>query len=232
MPLLKPSNDSNMFPGWHRWNIIGGCKDHACSYCYIKAMDKRFKTDLMRPRFKWDYLNDNLGSGKKIFCCSSGDAWGDWVLPERRSDMLKHCRKYSDNTYMYLSKNSGNYLLHHGEFPPDCILGVTVETNRTISQRISKAPLIGDRLNDLMTVKLFADHVKLMMSIEPVMDFDLPIFLEAIGVVSPDLVYIGADTGRNKLPEPSSDKVLALIDGMEALGIKVHQKSNLKRLIG
>ena len=47
---------------------------------------------------------------------------------------------------------------------------------------------------------------------------------------NPKQVNIGADSGNNNLPEPSKEKVLALIDELQKF-TTIHNKSNLKRLL-
>ena len=43
-------------------------------------------------------------------------------------------------------------------------------------------------------------------------------------------VNIGADSGRNNLPEPSKSKVLELVSELQKFTI-IHNKSNLQRLL-
>jgi hypothetical protein len=64
------------------------------------------------------------------------------------------------------------------------------------------------------------------------MDFDLNEMLTLIYLCSPEWVNIGADSKKNNLPEPSPEKIQALIDGLQKGKIEVKLKSNLKRLIG
>ena len=70
----------------------------------------------------------------------------------------------------------------------------------------------------------------LYITIEPIMDFDLPIFIEMLKECEPIQVNIGADSGRHNLPEPSKSKVLELVSELEKFTI-IHNKSNLKRLL-
>jgi hypothetical protein len=70
---------------------------------------------------------------------------------------------------------------------------------------------------------------KRMITIEPIMDFDVMTFSEMILSCEPEQVNIGADSGNNRLPEPSPEKIAALIKALRPF-TKVHLKSNLKRL--
>ena len=70
-----------------------------------------------------------------------------------------------------------------------------------------------------------------MITVEPVMDFDIDIFLQWIRTINPEQVNIGADSGGNNLPEPSPEKLRKFIQALQAGGTKVHVKDNLKRLL-
>jgi hypothetical protein len=69
-----------------------------------------------------------------------------------------------------------------------------------------------------------------MVTIEPVMDFDLEPFVEMIKAIKPEWVNIGADSKNHNLPEPSKDKVFALISRLSQF-TEIRRKSNLDRLV-
>jgi len=69
-----------------------------------------------------------------------------------------------------------------------------------------------------------------MITIEPIMDFDLNPFIRKIKYNSPEQVNIGGDSGNNNLPEPSKKKILELISELEKFTIVV-KKKNLNRLL-
>jgi len=68
-----------------------------------------------------------------------------------------------------------------------------------------------------------------MVSIEPVMDFDLYTMVKWIQEIAPDFVSVGADSKGHHLPEPSPDKLNKLIEELSKF-TEVKVKSNLKRL--
>jgi hypothetical protein len=68
-----------------------------------------------------------------------------------------------------------------------------------------------------------------MISIEPIMDFDHDIFMEWLREINPDFVSIGADSKNHHLPEPTPDKLEALITQLQGI-TQVIIKDNLKRL--
>ena len=71
---------------------------------------------------------------------------------------------------------------------------------------------------------------KKYVTIEPIMDFDLPKFAQMIEMCNPVQVNIGADSGGHKLPEPPKEKVLGLISELEKF-TKVVLKKNLNRIL-
>lgn len=240
MALLKPVENGRMYPGWWRWNPIGGC-EHGCSYCYMKVVQKRCpNSDVITPVFRngedgtENYFKDNLGSGRKIFCCSSGDAWGDWVPQKWQRDMLERCVEFPDNEYMFLTKNPVNYLsfsvFEAGEL--DCVLGATIETDEPeISQEVGVAPDPLCRLEFMKRV-VFENPVHTMISVEPVMKFSGG-FGGKLADVGPGSIYIGVDSGKNALPEPTRDELRGLIRELEEyMFIDVRLKKGIERIVG
>lgn len=236
MSLLKPIENGRMYPGWWRWNPIGGC-EHGCSYCSIKRIEKRSKTDMTRPVFRdgtngtKNYLNDDLGSGRKIFVGSSGDMWGEWVDSSDIVRVIDHCQDYPDNEYMFLTKDPWRYyrcglVLNSANF----ILGATIESDiLKMSKMVGDAPGNMIRLGDMKEVKAACPSVKTMISIEPVMKFR-PEFARYLRAVSPDIIYIGADSGNNGLPEPPAAELRELIAELRTF-TDVRLKKGLDRLL-
>ena len=62
------------------------------------------------------------------------------------------------------------------------------------------------------------------------MDFDLDEFITMIEECEPLQVNIGADSGNNHLPEPSKEKLLALIGRLKMFTV-IDKKTNLERLL-
>jgi hypothetical protein len=72
----------------------------------------------------------------------------------------------------------------------------------------------------------------LMITAEPVLDFDggADGFARLILTGKPEQVNIGADSGRNRLPEPSREKVEELAE-LLAPHTRIHLKKNLRRIL-
>ena len=73
-------------------------------------------------------------------------------------------------------------------------------------------------------------NIKIGITIEPILNFDMPDFSDLIIKCNPSFVYIGADSKRHNLPEPPEDKIIALVNSLREAKIEVRLKSNLKRL--
>lgn len=205
----------NMYP-WvsHTWNPIRGKCPHDCSYCYMK----RFKVGDLRLAEK--ELGTDLGKGNFIFVGSSTDMFAKEVPAEWIHRVLLHCCAF-DNTYLFQSKNPGRFL-ESLVFPPKTVFGTTIESNREYG--LGKAPMRKFRhaaMKNLVGRK--------MISIEPVMDFDLSFFPNWIKEIQPEFVSIGADSKGHSLSEPDHEKVEELIRELEKF-TEVKVKPNLKRL--
>ena len=68
------------------------------------------------------------------------------------------------------------------------------------------------------------------VTIEPVLDFDVDILAKWIGEINPEFLNLGADSKNHNLPEPTVEKIFALVDELKKYGIELREKHNLKRL--
>ncbi len=97
---------------WCDWSVnpISGCL-HPCSYCYLKAMDKRLGSNLIKPNLRGDRLYEiaKLKKPSKIFIGSSGDMWGKWVDKSDIDIVLSYCAPLSRHIFQFLSKNPTRY---------------------------------------------------------------------------------------------------------------------------
>ncbi len=108
-------------------------------------------------------------------------------------------------------------------FPDNVILGITLETNRDkLNSNISKAPKPTQRFKDFMII----DHPRKMITIEPIVDFDLDVMVEWMKQINPHIVWMGYDSkSKCDFPEPSLDKFNSLHKKLEQAGIQVKLKT-------
>lgn len=200
----------------HTWNIIKGECFHDCSYCYMKRWGK-----LNPVRFDKKELNTDLGEGNFIFVGSSCDMWAENIPDEWIFATLCHCNKF-DNSYLFQTKNPHNI---RRILVPNSHVCITLETNRHYPAIMRNCPTPEQRVEQMKLIR----H-PLYITIEPIMDFDLPVFIDMIKECEPIQVNIGADSGNHKLPEPPLEKVLELVAELEKF-TTIHNKSNLGRLL-
>jgi DNA repair photolyase len=201
----------------HTWNTIKGECSHSCSYCYMHRWGKQ------KPvRYDEKELKTDLGTGNFIFVGSSCDMFANNIPEGWIEKTLEHMAKF-DNQYLLQTKNParlGGFIL-----PDNIKICCTMETNRFLPEIMRNSPEPIDRA--LFMGLLLNDKY---ITIEPIMDFDLESFIKMLKTAKPKQVNIGADSGRNNLPEPSKEKVLQLVSELQKF-TTIHNKSNLQRLI-
>ncbi len=202
----------------HTWNPIKGECSHDCKYCYMKVWKQK------PLRLVEKELNDDLGEGNFIFVGSSTDMFAEDVNYGWIMRVLKICRKYHNNTYLFQTKNPKRFNSFKSQFPPKSVFGTTLESNK--EHKISNAPSVIERATHLSDFE--ADSK--MVTIEPITDFDLEYFMLMIMNIDPEWVNIGADSKGHNLQEPSKEKIKALIKALKRF-TEVKIKDNLKRLI-
>jgi DNA repair photolyase len=195
------------------WDPLGGRCPYNCIYCWSmgeKGLVKRYKMKkyqgpprLMEKEFK------AFKEGDFVFVQDMSDLLAEIVPKEYIERILEHAKKFPKTTFLLLTKNPERYLEFKDRIPSNCICGATVETNRDKEYRkISRAPLPTDRL---VAMRLLRNDVRKMISIEPIMDFDLDDFVSEIEAIRPSFVYVGYDNYNYGLPEPLLPKTKELI---------------------
>ena len=200
------------------WNPIKGKCSHDCKYCYMKVWKQK------PLRLVEKELKDNLGENNFIFVGSSTDVFARDVPYEWIKIVLAKCRNFDGNTYLFQTKDPSRFWKFIGQYPSKSVFGITLETNREdkFHKAISRKARISWMVDDSFMKRK-------MVTIEPIMDFDLEPFIKMIKKINPEWVNIGADSKNHKLPEPSPDKIKKLINELKKF-TKVKIKDNLKRL--
>lgn len=219
----------NMYP-WvtHTHCHLGGECPHKCAYCYVKSFPFRPEKYRGPLRLIEKELAVDYGTGKTIFIenCNdmfSRDVPGDWIWA-----ILQHCRKFPDNIYVFQSKNPRKMAYHAKDLPPSGLFGTTIESCWAYPQ-ISDAPMPLSRQRGM---RMLPPSFRKFVTIEPILDFNVDILSMWIDQIRPEFVNIGADSKRHNLPEPTPDKVHALIAKLKEYGIEIREKHNLERLLG
>jgi len=227
MPLKVSAG--NMYD-WttHTHSHLGGQCPHRCVYCYVQR--NRFG---VAPRYQGPVrLLDNeftvdYGVNRTIFIEHMNDMLAKEVPESWVVRILEHCAQYPENKYVFQSKNPGR--ASRLNLPAGSMFGTTIETNREIAG-VSQAPIPWDRAVDIKLLR--RQGLRTFITIEPLLDFDVETFAGMIIEARPEFVNIGADSKGCDLPEPSAEKVMALVAQLQAAGVNIRKKTNLARILG
>ena len=207
----------------HTWNTVKGKCSHGCSYCYMGKFGER-------PPVRFDNaeLRTDLGKGNYLFVGSSNDMFAADIPEEWIKDTLNHCSQF-ENKYLLQTKNPARFLdfIQSPYILQKAQLCTTIETNRWYSEIMKNSPTPEQRA---AAMEIASKSVQTLVTIEPILDFDLDELVGLIRQCNPAQVNIGADSGNNKLPEPDKQKVTALIHELKQFTV-IDQKRNLGRII-
>lgn len=210
----------DMYPDVKTWNGMYGICPHGCIYCYNRIHWSKWGKMRLNERA----LKDNLGSGNFYFVGSSCDMFADDIPEEWIFKVLRRCCEFKDNKYLFQSKNPKRF--NSFSYPDKTILGTTIETNRPAI--FGSAPSPYKRFEAMVELKKYKwDR---MVSLEPIMDFDLDVMIKWMKDIAPKYISIGADSKGHNLPEPSEEKIKLLIKELRGF-TEVKIKDNLKRLL-
>ena len=201
------------------WNPFVGC-EHDCVYCdsSFKRQMKRRKKHCMdcynfKPHFHPERLNNSLPRTEGdnfIFCCDMGDV--AFCKPEWMQQVLGRIRQLPDRTFLIQSKDPR--IFNDYQFPRNVLLGTTIETNRDdLYVGISKAPLPSRRFEAMLKLQ----HPGKIVTIEPVLDFDVETLERWVRDIRPEICYVGYDSKKNYLPEPELRKVKILMKNLREI---------------
>ncbi len=204
-----------------------GCL-HLCTYCWARRLaltrlkrHPHYAAHGFNPALNEKAFSRRFKPGEWVFVCDMGDLWGSWVPAEWILKVLERVRDFPSTTFFFLTKNPSRYLEFLGEMPGNVELGATVETNRDEGySALSGAPSPSERLRAMMEL----EWPNKVVVVEPVLDFDLDGFVEALKRVKPSRVYIGYDNYGHRLPEPPLRKVELLVKRLKAF-TAVHAKT-------
>ena len=197
----------------NQWNPFAGC-EHECIYCkssFQRQLKRWAKKNCpgcyaFTPHTHPERLDQRLPRTQYmqfIFTCSSGDI--AFCSTEYLEEIITRIRSQPDRAFLIQSKDPGTF--DRVVFPKNVVLSTTLETNRDgLCEGISKAPKPSQRYKDFLEVK---HHLK-MVTIEPVIDFDSNVMIDWIENINPCMVWLGYDSGKNRLPEPKLEKVMSL----------------------
>jgi len=220
----------NMYEGTKTWNPFVGC-EFDCIYCkpsfqaILRVYGKCVKCKAYEPHFHEERLL-KIPNYPIIFVAGTGDL--SFATYEQMMNIIrtvnKDSRKHPDRLYYYQSKNPIIFEPFLDELNPQSILVTTLETNRGQGyEKVSKAIAPPERWRDFMSL----DYPRKIITIEPILDFDVEPFYRNIEAVNPEKIYIGYNSKptRVRLEEPHPNKTWQLIHMLRDMGFEVELKT-------
>jgi len=210
------------------WNPFKGCL-FDCVYCKpsFQAQAKRQKWRCTNcynfvPHTHPERLN-KIPSAKQIFVAGNGDI--SFCPVEFIEQIINSIKGHKKKKTFYLqSKQPKCFNPFIDMLPENVILLTTLETNRDKDyEKISKAPKPSQRFEQFLNI----NYPRKVVTIEPLLDFDLEIFLDMILQIDPEYVWIGLNTRPKQvqLPEPSKEKFDALYEKLQNNNIEIRHQT-------
>ena len=219
--LSVPKKDTMYAENKYFPDVFKGCK-HECIYCLpsFQRQAKRQKQNCEKcytfePHAHLERLNRKSPktTGKQfVFFPKGGDL--AFAHPTHILEMLKFVENNQQTTFLFGQTKAPQYLSNY-HYPQNAILAITLETNRTEFDTPSKIKNYNDislapkpfmRVTDFIRV----NHNRKAVIIEPVLQFDLDDLVRWIRFIKPEFVYLGYDTKKCRLPEPTLTETRAL----------------------
>jgi len=214
-------------------NFFVGC-NFDCAYCrpsFQRQMKRWGKNNCQdcynyKPHSHLERLERSppkTEDGQFIFFPSAGD-WA-FIPLDAWKVAIAYMKKYPDRLFLCQSKDPYPFAFREivDPFPENAIIGTTIESNWDgIVMNYSQAPSTKLRYHAMMLVK----HPRKMVTIEPIMTFDLEELASWVICINPWRVYIGYDShpNENKLPEPPLAKTEELVKILRDNGLDVRTK--------
>jgi DNA repair photolyase len=198
------------------WNPISGCL-YDCQYCWAKNLaltklktTKRYANGF-KPSLNTSEFKVRFRKGDLVFVADMGDMFAPFIQQKWIKQVLDHIRQFPDADFLFMTKNPKRYLELLPFIPQNAILGATIETNiDTIicKDKVSLAPPPSERAEAMRKL----EWNRKIVSIEPILQFDLNTLAKWLTDIDPFIVFVGYDNYSNQLREPSMQQTLKLME--------------------
>lgn len=228
MSIHPPEETKGLMFSWvtHTVNPLCGGECFNCVYCWARALKKRY--GWAKYKGPWRIAEKELRKfpdGSIVFPFDMLDVGHPSIPSAIINRFIDWMRGQSKVKFLVLTKEPRFHVTYAYDLPPNLLVASTIETNRYIVPVISAAPDPSVRFTAMGYMKANFPALTRVLSVEPIMDFDLNIFATQIINLKPEWVAVGYDNYNFGLPEPELSKTMTLINVLEREGIKVYRKT-------
>jgi DNA repair photolyase len=211
------------------WNVFTGCR-FGCTYCWAPGLiegrlshSPKYKKGF-EPTFHPEELRRTFKPGDFVGVALMGDI--SFATAWELDAIVETTRRFPQTDFLFQTKNPGSYWRLESLGLKNVYYGTTIESNLWNICSLAPAPVL--RLDAMRSLKV--PHK--FLSIEPILDFELPGLVEWVRAIGPEIVEVGADNYHHCLPEPPWSKVEALLAELRTFVPRVVEKTGLRRLEG
>jgi hypothetical protein len=227
---MAENTNGGMYANTQTWNFFKGCY-FDCNYCEptFKRQAKRQKNNCMscyayKPHVHPERI-PKIPNKPIIFAAGNADICfnSDDSLMFDAIDAIKNHKSTMEKIFYFQSRVPSYFEKFISAFPSNVILITTIETNRDEGyQFVSKCPKPSKRYEEFRKL----DYPRKVVTIEPMIDFDVDVFAGWIININPEYVWIGFNSKPKSvyLNEPSEYKVREFIAILLEHGIKIKGK--------
>ena len=225
----KTCSKQRLYRDTATWNpFVGCCFD--CAYCKPSFQNNHYfvmqhrDCGLYNPHAHPERLDsEKIPNERIVFVCGDSDiSFAKPGYMAKVFDVMKQDTK-KGRLWLLQTKNPKCLEQYIPMLPENTVLLTTLETDIDAGYNIfSKAPPPSIRFDDFKSL----DYPKKIITVEPIMPFDLDRFVTWISSIAPLAVFIGYNSHPREvpLPEPSMEETLDLIVALKNKGIRVLTK--------